>query len=195
MSLFVELQLSQMEQSTLRQIRDAEERQRTLPPRCLENFRMRLSELSGDAFTSHRDPFSKVYQLDCSACRHDQFWPLGQASRVGGLATLAGPLALECCNCGRIAELFDIAQHGLRAELGLHPALEPAGGERSLFACDRCGPQPLTAHTRFEHASEIVENITGEFTGNEQDLFTWFSLIGRCDGCERLLHVADFECA
>jgi hypothetical protein len=100
-----------------------------------------------------------------------------------GTPIFVSPLALEC------------AQHGYDAELGHGSATIRGKGKRSAFACDKCGARPVTAHARFEHSGETLEDSTGAFTGNEQNLFTWFSLVGKCDGCKRVLHVADFECA
>jgi hypothetical protein len=68
-------------------------------------------------------------------------------------------------------------------------------GPRSYFACDKCGVRPVTAFAPFEHSGEeLADSFIDEFP-NAQDYFSWFSLVGTCDGCGRTLNVADFECA
>jgi hypothetical protein len=53
----------------------------------------------------------------------------------------------------------------------------------------------MTAHARFEHSGETLADRTGLFAESEQEYFSWFSLVGECDGCKQLLRVVDFECA
>jgi hypothetical protein len=180
--------------AALARIRAAEERIRSTPPRCLEGFALRPSRLKGVVFDGHGEPLNKVYQLAC-ACGHDRFRVLGHHVMNQRTPVFVSPLALECAACGKLTELIDTDVHGYDAELGHGSATIRGTGPRTPFACDTCGVRPMTAHARFEHSSETLEDSTGAFSGNEQNLFTWFSLVGQCDGCGRVLHVADFECA
>jgi len=65
----------------------------------------------------------------------------------------------------------------------------------SVYECPECGRQPLDVFARFEYSYELFEDDFPEFAGREQDLFSWFSLLGKCRRCSQLLAVADFECA
>lgn len=189
-----DMELGDEDEEALRLLREAEERLRTTPSRCLEGFRLEPSGLEGMSFDGHGEPINKVYRLRC-ACGHDHFRVLGHHLKNEGTPIFVSPLALECAGCGKVTELIDTDEHGYDAELGHGTATIRGTGRRTPFACDKCGVRPMTAHARFEHASDTLEDSTGEFTGNEHNLFTWFSLVGECQGCGRVLAVADFECA
>ena len=45
------------------------------------------------------------------------------------------------------------------------------------------------------YPDDLFDGDFPEFTGREQDLFTWFSLLAKCCRCSQLLAVTDFECA
>ena len=64
-----------------------------------------------------------------------------------------------------------------------------------VYDCPRCDRQPLEVFARFEYSDDLFDRDLEEFRGREQDLFSWFSLVGKCPGCSRLLAVTDFECA
>lgn len=106
-----------------------------------------------------------------------------------------GPLALRCESCGAITELIDTDIHGYDAELGHGPCTMRGQGQRSEFACDLCGPAPMDVVVRFEYSEDLFDDEFKDFRGREQDLFSWFTVLGRCSGCPRLITVADFECA
>jgi hypothetical protein len=105
------------------------------------------------------------------------------------------PLVLECAACGKMTDLLDSDAHGYDAELGHGSASARAEGDRVVFECPKCGRQPFEAFARFEYPDDLFDGDFPEFAGREQDLFTWFSLVGRCAQCSELLPVADFECA
>jgi hypothetical protein len=108
---------------------------------------------------------------------------------------LVSPLALRCSACAKVSELFDTALHGYDAEAGGISAACRGKGERSEFACGTCGPWQMQIFVRFEYSDDLLERKINEYRGREQDLFSWFTLIGKCAGCGRLIEVADFECA
>jgi hypothetical protein len=91
--------------------------------------------------------------------------------------------------------LIDTDQHGYDAELGHGSATIRGKGPRTVYACDKCGVRPVTAFARFEHSGEELADSFIEEYPNTQDYFSWFSLVGTCEGCKRMLNVADFECA
>jgi hypothetical protein len=53
----------------------------------------------------------------------------------------------------------------------------------------------MTAYARFEHSSEELAVSFLESFPNPHDFFSWFTLVGKCEGCRRNLTVADYECA
>jgi len=68
-------------------------------------------------------------------------------------------------------------------------------GERCTFACPGCGGSRLLTHARFENSCDLLDSQTDKWRGKEQDLFTWFTLIGQCLACGEFAIVYDLECA
>lgn len=69
------------------------------------------------------------------------------------------------------------------------------GPHEQMLASRRTPHKVLLVIWRWQHPrgyDRIGRRI--EFP-NSQDYFSWFSLVGTCDGCKRMLSVADFECA
>jgi len=193
-SIFDDDDFDDEDAEVLARLRAAERRVRTTPPRCLSGFTTRPSSLKGVRFDGHGEPLNVVYQVAC-ACGHDAFRALGHRVTIDGYNAFVSPLALECAACGKVTELFDAAEHGYDPEVCGHSYAARGTGPREPFACGHCRGEVMTAHARFEHSSETLEDSTGEFTGREHDLFTWFTLVGECRGCGGVLEVADFECA
>lgn len=178
-----------------RRFRAAEERLRKTPPRCLAGFRVEPATVPNVTFDGHRADLNKVYKLSCT-CGHSQFRALGhQLKNDHGDDIFVSPLALECAACGKITELIDTDQHGYDAEIVGRSTTIRGEGPRTHFACDRCRVRPMTAFARFEHSGEELADSFIEENPNPQDYFSWFSLVGTCEGCKRTLNVADFECA
>ena len=183
------------DEAAVARFRAAEERLRRTPPRCLAGFDVASAGLPGVAFDGHGSDLDKVYRLACK-CGQERFRVLGHHLKGGPDVDLfVSPLALECAGCGKVTELIDTDEHGYDAELGHGSATIRGEGSRGAYACDRCGVRPMTAYARFEHSSEeLADSFIEEFP-NTEDYFSWFSLVGTCEGCQRVLRVADFECA
>jgi hypothetical protein len=94
-----------------------------------------------------------------------------------------------------VTELLDTDVHGYDSEQGHGSATVRGEGERVVFECPSCGHQPLEAFVRFEYTDDLFDGDFADFADREQDLFTWFSLVGRCLRCSELLPVVDFECS
>ena len=183
------------ERKVLARIRAAEKRLRATPPTCLSGFKASPSGLRGVIFDGHGSNLNKIYHLSCS-CGRDSFFVLGHVreSPLNQEPIFVSPLALKCASCEKVMELIDTDKHGFNGEMGASSTIRGTG-RRTAYDHDQCGVQPFTIHVRFEHSSETLEDSTGHFTGREQDFFSWFSLIGKCDKCKTLLHLTDFECA
>ncbi len=94
-----------------------------------------------------------------------------------------------------MTDLLDTDIHGYDAELGHISATMRGEGERTVFECPTCGRQSLEILVRFEYPDDLFKGDFPEFVGREQELFTWFSLVGKCPKCSQTLSVAEFECA
>lgn len=183
------------DEAAMARFREAEERLRKTPPRCVAGFKVEPATLANVAFDGHGSDLNKVYKLSCT-CGHGSFRVLGHHLKNNrGDDIFVSPLGLECAACGKVTELIDTGEHGYDAELGHGSATIRGEGPRTHFACDKCGVRPMTAFVRFEHSGEeLADSFLEEFP-DSQDYFSWFSLVGTCEGCKRTLNVADFECA
>jgi hypothetical protein len=105
------------------------------------------------------------------------------------------PLATRCAACEGVTDLIDTDRHGYDAEIGAIVATKRGEGDRVEFECEDCGRKPFRLWVRFEYSHDVLDRGISGFQGRREDLFSWFSLVGECAGCSRLLAVADFECA
>lgn len=185
------------------------------PPRCIAGFTARPIELPGVQFDGHvsrsqlnfdvtsgvtvdaPEHMNPVFALSCECgdIRHYVHCYRWINADFNNTVVTLSPLLLECAACRKKTELLDTDVHGYDAELGAVSATVRAQGDRTVFECPRCGRQPLVAFARFEYPDDLFDSDCHEFAGREQDLFTWFSLVGKCPKCAQLLAVADFECA
>jgi hypothetical protein len=182
------------------------------PPRCISGFvaepvRLRNYEFDGHASApSEPTPGSIIeggQQLNCvfllvCACGCEEHRIVGYWWRNPDFRNelvFLSPLTLKCNSCGKETELIDTDRHGYDAEIGGIVATARSKGERSEYSCSHCGPRGMNVIVRFEYPDDLFGAVRETFRGREQDLFTWFSLIGKCPGCTRLLAVTDFECA
>jgi len=188
---------------------------RSHPPRCIAGFTARPTRLPGIEFDGHvsmsqlnievppgvtidaPEHINPVFALSCQ-CGHTQHYVHGYRwinPDFHNAIVCLSPLVLQCAACGKMTHLLDTDVHGYDAELGHGTATVRAMGERVVYECPRCGRHPLEAFVRFEYPDGLFDGNFPKFAGREQELFTWFNLVGKCPQCSRVLHVADFECA
>lgn len=103
----------------------------------------------------------------------------------------------------KAALVFDPRLHGYDVELDhFSPEFEATATPRD-FQCPTCTASRFTLIARFEYPADLLAALEsgtdtgyeGRFRGKEQDLFTFFTLIGRCTGCNTLVTIATCECA
>ena len=94
----------------------------------------------------------------------------------------------------RSCTLIDTDLHGYNGELTGGSSTKRGGGERVEFECGECGPQSFRVWVRSEYPSDLFDADFEDCRGREQDLFSWFSVVGRCPVCTHLLSITDFEC-
>ncbi|MDM8006561.1 MAG: hypothetical protein QUV05_10500 [Phycisphaerae bacterium] len=167
------------------------------PPRCVKDFKVHPVILEGAVFDGHGSDTNPVFSLHC-LCGHARLFVLGHYWRnpyYGNKSFFVDPLALQCEACGKVTGLFDGSVHGYDPECcDLHPEREGLS-ERVAFECEECGRQPFVVFARFEYPDDLFNKEFDGFRGREQDLFTWFSLLGICSKCSRQLEITDFECS
>lgn len=169
----------------------------THPPRCLMEFVIAPAHLEGVAFDGHGEELNTIFSVSCS-CGHNRHFILGHYWRnpaYKNVLVFVSPLALRCEACGEITELIDTDVHGYDSELGNGSCTMRGKGRRDEFKCEECGVHPFNVYARFEYPDDLFTDDFQDFRGREQDLFTWFSLVGTCSNCSRLRAITDFECA
>jgi hypothetical protein len=168
---------------------------RSHPPRCIAGFTATATELPGVRFDGHGEPHNPVFALACG-CGSKQLKVHGYrwTNPDIGRAYLLSPLFAECSQCGKKTDLFDARIHGYDGELGHNPKGQPEG-DPVVDDCGRCGKLVSELFARFEYPTDLVGGNFAEFAGREQNLFTWFSLVGHCCACGQTLGFADLECA
>jgi hypothetical protein len=111
-------------------------------------------------------------------------------------ATAYGPITLRCLTCTRESICFAPSEHGLDAELDHFPSPDEPDGELRDFACPRCERTSFEVIARFEYPTTAHFGQLTESSGHaEEDLFTYFMLIGTCHSCGLISVIADVECA
>ncbi len=189
---------------------------RSHPPQCIAGFVARATQLPDVEFDGHAsrseyqrdvrpgvpieasDNINTVFALSCRCGGNEHFvhgyrWTDPDSRRK--TVVFVSPLALGCAVCGRMTEVLDTDVHGYDSEIGVRPTNVRGEGDRAVFECPRCGRHPLEVFVRFEYSDVLFNGDHPECAGREQDLFDWFSLLGKCPGCSQVLDVADFECA
>lgn len=158
------------------------------PPRCIRDFEVQNADLSGHVFDGHGEKLNSYFNLFCK-CGSDHF----QITLLSN--PLMDPISLTCVACSRQRALLDTKIHGYDGELGSNDASNK--GERIMFACPTCGDCTHGIYVRFEYPGDLLDPESGldEFRGREQDLFSWFTLVGDCTACRVLKTICEIECA
>jgi hypothetical protein len=111
-------------------------------------------------------------------------------------AVAYGPIMLRCVTCARERICFDPAQHGLDAELDHSQNSNEYTGEFRDFACLGCEATSFQVTARFEYPPTArLGQPTESSDPADEDLFTYFMLIGTCHSCGRITPISDVQCA
>lgn len=167
------------------------------PPRCIQEYVVAQTDLPGRGFDGHGEDLNPVFGLKCK-CGHSIYSVIGhdwRSEQKEGRSVFVGPIRLECQGCSSTTVVFNAEKHGYDVELG-HGCYTVSGkGDVARAGCSSCGSTEFYVFARFEYPDDLFTDDFAEFAGRIQDLFTWFTLVGRCTGCNELWDIADFECA
>ena len=187
----------------------------THPPRCIAGFIARPTVLPDIEFDGHASKSQidievplgvRIYAPEnvnivfalfclCGANRHFAHGYRWVDSGFDDCAVFLSPLVLECTVCGKRTQVIDTDLHGYDSELGHGSATARAEGEDAVFECANCGQHQIEAYVRFEYSDDLIGGDFPRFAGREQELFTWFNLIGKCSQCAHVMIISDFECS
>jgi hypothetical protein len=175
---------------------DAKARLEAATPNCLDAFIATPTDLlNAHPFDGHGEPLNKILSIACK-CGGERFAVIGYHTTnpdFDNLKIFVSPLSLRCSSCGFQNKLFDSARDGFDAFIG-SPTNIREQGEQGPAAC-ACGGSEFQVYTRFEYSGETLEDSTGEWTGNEHNLYSWFSVVGDCARCGKRVDIAEFETA
>ena len=166
------------------------------PPRCLAGFQVFPTELPGVVFDGHCEPTNAIFRLSCN-CGRSQFVVIGyhwQNPDFNFIDVFLSPIVLRCVACDQLTELIDTDIHGHDGDQSASCTAR-GEGSRVEFRCPTCGPRPFQIIASFEYPQDLFDRACQEYRGRESDFFTWFSLLGICEGCQKTIEITDFECA
>jgi hypothetical protein len=173
------------------------------PPRCLQDIVATQTAAPDILLDTYTDSPNRFFGLTCR-CGQKRFSILGEIvyEPLIGQDLLAGPVTAECEACRRHALLFDPSLHGFDVELDHLPPQRKEPLQAGAFECPSCKATSFTLTARFEYPARMLDALgAGQDAGyksqrgREEDLFTFFTLIGRCSGCEALVTIASQACA
>lgn len=166
------------------------------PPACLDNYLIKATDNENLVFDGHGEETNPIFNIACK-CGSEEYivhgynWINPDTKKT----YFIGPLELECTKCNSIKEFFDIEKHGYDSQFG-HGCYSASGeGKESSYQCNNCNGTIFKLIARFEYTSDLFDDDFPEARGREKELFTWFSLHGRCSACSSLIEICDYECS
>ena len=110
---------------------------------------------------------------------------------------------LECSSCHSRHLFFAPSLHGYNAEISRMEGLSLSEivesnqssrkDEKITCECSNCKNTTFEVFARFEYSADLFDEP--DFEGKEQELFSWFTGIGKCSTCGSINPFIDFECA
>jgi len=65
--------------------------------------------------------------------------------------------------------------------------------EKETCECSNCKHTVFEVFARFQYSSDLFDDPY--FEGKEQEFFSWFTGIGKCNNCSTISVFIDYECA
>ena len=167
------------------------------PPSCVDGFEKKYIDSLEIDFDGHGEEINPVFQLSCK-CGSNTFSVYGHkwTNPDNGEIFYISPLSATCTECAKQNPIFDIQNNGYDAVLG-HGTFGARGeGTPEIFECHSCNESTtFELFARFEYPDDMFDEDFDDFRGKEKDLFTWFSLHGKCTSCNTLVDISEDECA
>lgn len=173
--------------------------ERLPPPKCLARFTVAPAADPGVELDTLVEEWPERSFAVACRCGGDQFTVRGHVygEELLGIARISGAATLICGGCAGKAVAFDPALHGFDVEIDHFPAPGPTVGGFWDFACPACARSSFVLVARFQYPAEVskLRWPAGACRPNREDLFSYFSLLGRCAGCEEWTTLQSTECA
>jgi hypothetical protein len=172
-------------------------------PTCLKAFRTSPAESPGLLLDTLTDWPNRFHAVTCR-CGGTIFHALGEIveNELIHQKVVKWAVTVECAQCRQRRSLFDPSRHGYDIELDHFPVRRKAAGEQKPFPCPHCRGQVFSLIARFEYPPALLDAVARridpgypEHKGREQDLFTFFTLIGNCRDCQTSVTISSVSCA
>lgn len=171
-------------------------------PRCLAGLAVWPTADPGVELDTLVEEWQERFFAVACRCGGDLFTVHGHVyrERFLGIERISGAATLICGACGRKAVAFDPAIHGFDVEIDHFPAPGPTVGELQDFGCPACARTSFTLVARFQYPANVTHHRwppgkPGGRRPRAEDLFSYFSLLGRCSGCNEWTTLQSTECA
>lgn len=190
---------------------------RSNPPGCFSGFVTKPTKFGGIEFDGHgfsgslvealSESINVLFQIECQ-CGGKLFTLHAKEGKneiwQNNETVIAEEYILECNKCSSRRVFFNSSRHGYDSEvMRLEGLLKNDGDpekdrndrqkEERKCSCKNCNQSSFEFLTRLEYFDDLFG--MDEFKGREQDLFSWFSGIGKCNNCNTLNLFIDFECS
>lgn len=169
------------------------------PPRCLAELRVLPVEDPGVELDTLVEAWPERFLAVACRCGDTRFTVNAHVDREEflGIDRISGAATLICGSCGRGAIAFDPALHGYDVEIDYFPTPGPTAGVRKRFGCPACARTSFTLVVRFQYPARVLEERwpAGGPQPKPEDLFSYFSLLGRCAGCREWTTLQSTECS
>lgn len=197
---------------------------RNNPPRCLTDFDTQPISLDGFQLDGHGSSGSYPdglveqanigFKISCK-CGGKTFVIIASSEKdniqysMYGNFVIAEQYILQCTACGKKSLLFNPSIHGYNAEIFRIEDERYGNNENAIgdstntsqnqsidtveFKCSNCAHNNFELIARFEYSSDLFDDA--DFEGREQEFFSWFTGISKCEKCSTINLFIDFECA
>ncbi len=161
------------------------------PPRLLAPWCPRPVPLPNWVFDGHGHAVNVAFVLAC-LCGSEKFDVSAHFDEeTEGADGPHGPVGIDCPACDASGDLFDPDEHGYDAEMGLREKVDPGDWYDGIPSAPVAPPYRVIV--RLEYALDQLG--APDFTGREQDLFSWITILGQDAETGALVQLFEEECA
>jgi hypothetical protein len=166
------------------------------PPACIAAFTCTPTHVLDFTFDGHGEPVNAIFELACPCGSklfdaYAQTDPDPDADRDPDDSGLMPPVELVCASCETARVIFDPRIHGWNGVHNLAGEWNVDASLQDLYIDDLGARHHIIV--RFEHGSETLGDAA--FTGREQDVFSWISILAKDPESDDVELLLEHECA
>lgn len=167
----------------------------THPPRCVSNITYEAPYQLAESLTKNYGDYSTAFGVCCS-CGNRILGIRLLSLMENGKEYLVPPVYIFCKKCNKETLIFDSEMHGWDAETGAFPYKYE--GTKFDYSCPACKGELFEVAVGFQYSTneEDLKRILDDAEYNRhQDFFEWFATEVRCNTCQNIQQIMDYECA